>query len=53
MHTMPVSQLADRQLSTRRSRLICSNNSTRDSAIPDLHAGGIDVKIATKVGQYS
>ena len=31
-------------------RLICSNSSTLDRAIPDLHAGSIDVKIRTWVG---
>jgi hypothetical protein len=35
---------------SRRSRLICSNSSTLDRAIPDLHADGIDVQIRTGVG---
>jgi hypothetical protein len=34
----------------RRSRLICSNSSTLDHAIPDLHADDIDMKIRTRVG---
>src|SRR5205085_4483897 len=34
----------------RRARLICSNSSTLDRAIPDLHADSNDVKIRTKVG---
>jgi hypothetical protein len=36
--------------STRRSRLICSNSSTLDRAIPDLHADDYDMKIRTEVG---
>ena len=34
----------------RWSRLICSNSSTRDRAIPDLRADNNDVKIRTRVG---
>ena len=34
----------------RQSRLICSNSSTRDLAIPDLHADNNDVKIRSRVG---
>src|SRR5207248_9781081 len=38
-------------LSIRLSRLICSNSSTFDRAIPDLHADDdTDVKITTRVG---
>ena len=34
----------------RQSRLICSNSSTRDLAIPDLHADSNDVTIRSRVG---
>src|SRR6516162_11562988 len=34
----------------RQSRLICSNSSTRDLAIPDLHADNNDVTIRSRVG---
>src|SRR6516162_2477817 len=33
----------------RQSRLICSNSSTRDLAIPDLHADNNDVTIRSRV----
>jgi hypothetical protein len=37
--------------SIRLSRLICSNSSTFDRAIPDLHAANdTDVEITTRVG---
>jgi hypothetical protein len=50
MHTMPVRELSDRELLNPRSRLICSNSSTLDRAIPDLHADDYDMKIRTGVG---
>jgi hypothetical protein len=36
--------------SSRRSRLICSNNSTLDRAIPDFHADNTDAQIASREG---
>ena len=36
--------------STRLSRLICSNSSTLDRTIPDLHADNINMKIRTQGG---
>jgi hypothetical protein len=47
---MPVRKLSDRELLNRRSRLICSNNSTLDLAIPTSTLDNIDMEIASGVG---